>query len=134
MLVDAMLVNAMLVDAMLVDAMPVDAMPVDAMLVDATLADAMLVDATLADAMLVDAMPVDAMGAIESIGFKRCGQLRFSLEFIRMDIKELAEKLAKYPNLKQRIEEMLAFAENSHQEIILANAGVIVFIALSSLG
>jgi vacuolar-type H+-ATPase subunit B/Vma2 len=39
-----------------------------------------------------------------------------------MDMKELAEKLAKYPNLKQRMEEMLAFAENSHQEIILADA------------
>ena len=38
-----------------------------------------------------------------------------------MDVKELAEKLAKYPDLKQRIEEMLAIAENSHQEILLAD-------------
>jgi len=28
-----------------------------------------------------------------------------------MDVKELAEKLAKYPDLKQRIEEMLAIAQ-----------------------
>lgn len=39
-----------------------------------------------------------------------------------MDTKDLAEELSKYPNLKQKIEEMLAVAKNSPQEILLADA------------
>ena len=38
-----------------------------------------------------------------------------------MDAKELAEKLAKYPKLKQRMEEMLAIVENTSEEILLAD-------------
>jgi hypothetical protein len=38
-----------------------------------------------------------------------------------MNVKELAEKLTKYPDLKQRMEELLAIVENSGQEIMLAD-------------
>lgn len=38
-----------------------------------------------------------------------------------MDVKELAEKLAKYPDLKQRMEKLLLIAENTGEGIALAN-------------
>lgn len=38
-----------------------------------------------------------------------------------MDVKELVEKLSKYPDLKQQVEEMLGIVENSNQEILLAD-------------